>query len=120
MKYKQNFVRDVTFYLKTRHLFNFDGCVAYVDKRGNSVIIYDENGVDGIHAFHVWDSQGKIIPTKHPRLLETLLRTKGSVNLHIKMYKEDRISGIFPKCEFELFVKEINAPDWFSKAVNCY
>lgn len=111
MKYSKNFNRDFNWYLSVRDKFNFFGSEV-VD------IIYDRNGIDGKQAFYIWDSQGKMVPTKHPNILKTLFITKGSVNLFIKMYAEDRAFGILPK---ELFYSEVvlpfKCPDWFVNAV---
>lgn len=56
-------------------------------------------------------------PTSEPEKLKTLLKTKGSVNLHIKMYAEDRARGYLPKIEFEDMAKEFNFPKWVVDAV---
>lgn len=116
-KYSPGFERDFNWFLQVRSLFNFDGSNGYDDNCGNSRIIYDKNGVSGKEAFHQWDSKGKVVPTKHPNLLHTLFKTKGSINLHIKMYAEDRAKGLLPGIEFKELCKEINAPLWFSQAV---
>lgn len=117
MKYNDNFKRDVEWYLSQRHLFNFDGCHSYFNKKGEEIIQPDKKGVDGIEAYFHWDSNGKIKPTRHPNILHALLKTKGSVNLHIKMYAEDRASGVLPGIEFENICSEFSAPDWFVSAV---
>lgn len=109
MKYSQNFERDVKWYLSMRHKFNFSG--------SDEVVIYDKNGVDGVRAFFVWDSTGKVLPTRHPNILKTLLKTKGSVNLHIKMYAQDRAAGLFPKIEFRAFCIKYKCPPWLKEAV---
>lgn len=110
VKYSKNFERDFKWYLQVRSLFNFDG------KRSEE-IIYNKKGVDGKRAYFEYDSHGKIVATKHPNILATLLKTKGSVNLHIKMYAEDRAKGILPKMLFNEIVDEIKAPNWFIEAV---
>lgn len=81
------------------------------------IIIYNKEGVNGKEAFYQWDSNGKIVPTKHPNILFTLLKTKGSVNLHIKMYAEDRARGLFPYIEFRAFCIKYKCPSWFREAV---
>ncbi len=111
MKYSKNFNRDFEWYLSVRKLFNFDG---YDDWE---YVVYDKNGVDGKKAFHIYDSLGKVAATKHPNILHTLLKTKGSVNLHIKMYAEDRAKGLFPLIEFRAFCIKLKAPYWFKEAV---
>lgn len=117
MKYSENFEKDFLFYIRNRHKFKFDGRSEYYDKRGNNLIVHDPNGVDGKKAFYAYDSEGKILPTRHPNLLTTLLRTKGSVNLHIKMFAEDRAHGRYPYIEFRAFCISIGAPQWFREAV---
>lgn len=109
VKYSDNFNRDFNWYLSIRHLFTFDGKEDYKPLEGIKI--------SAKTAFFLIDSQGKHYPTKHPNILKTLLKVKGSVNLHIKMYAEDRASGVLPKVEFERICIEINAPEWFYKAV---
>lgn len=116
-KYNANFERDFNWYLSMRHKFNFDGCAEYFNKKGEKIVIYDKNGVNGKDAFFQWDSNGKIKPTKHPNLLHTLLKVKGSANLHIKMYAEDRANGLMGLMEFGLLCNEFKSPDWFMDAV---
>ena len=108
-KYSHNFIRDVIWYLSIRHLYDFPGRIIEV--------ISDNSGIDGLRAFHIFDSQGKNVPTRHPKLLKSLLTTKSCVNLHIKTFAEDRASGILPREEFLSYSHLINAPDWFINAV---
>jgi hypothetical protein len=116
-KYNPNFERDFKWYLFMRHKFNFDGCLEYYNKSGQNIIQYDKNGVDGKESFFQWDSNGKIKPTKHPNILSTMLKVKGSCNLHIKMYAEDRAAGLFPFIEFRTLCIHFKAPSWFRDAV---
>lgn len=97
--------------------FNFDGCGHYFNNKGIDLIQYDVNGLSAKECFYIFDSQGRIEKTKEPEKLEQLYKTKGSVNLHIKMYAEDRAKGYLPKIEFQEIIKEIKAPEWFEKAV---
>lgn len=117
MKYSANFERDFKWFLSMRHTYTFDGSLEYYNKKGEKIIQYSKNGVSGKRAFFAWDSQGKILPTKHPLLLFTLLKVKGSVNLHIKMYAEDRAKGYLPGAEFEQICFEQSVPEWFYEAV---
>jgi hypothetical protein len=117
MKYNASFERDFNWYLKMRHKFNFDGSNNYYNKQGKEVIVFDKNGVSGKEAFYKWDSNGQIVPTRHPNIMHSLLKTKGSVNLHIKMYAEDRAKGVFPLIEFRAFCISIKSPQWFRQAV---
>lgn len=116
-KYNHNFERDFKWYLSMRHKFNFDGSNTYFNKKGEDIIQYDKNGVDGKEAFFQWDSNGKIKPTKHPNILHTLLKTKGSTNLHIKMYAEDKAACNMGFIEFRALCIHFKAPMWFREAV---
>jgi hypothetical protein len=109
-KYSENFKRDFNWYLSVRHQFNFDG-------HAERLITHDSKGIDGKRAFYLFDSQGVLKATKHPNLLRTLIRTKGSVNLHIKMYAEDRAKAILTGMEFTEMCKTLKSPSWFYKAV---
>ncbi len=117
MKYSKQFTEDITWYFNIRHKYNFDGVGTYYNKRGTEVIQYSKTGIDGIRAFFEYDSNGNVLPTKHPNILKTLLKTKGSINLHIKMYAEDRAKGRLPELEFKKICTEINSPNWFINAV---
>lgn len=127
MKYSKKFEKDFRWYLSVRHKFNFDGSL-------EKNIVFDRNGIDGKMCFFLFDSTGKLKPTKHPNLFKALLKTKGSANLHIKMYAEDRAYGRLPKFEFsgdgqtlewidgkpvigDCIKKRFNLPDWFVNAV---
>lgn len=116
-KYSPEFERDFKWYLSMRSKFSFDGAFDYTNKKGQPIVVNDKNGVSGKEAFYKWDSNGKILPTKHPNLLQTLLKTKGSVNLHIKMYAEDRAKGLLPLIEFRVFCIKYRCPAWFKEAV---
>lgn len=82
-----------------------------------AIIVPDKNGATGKEAYYQWESAGKIIPTKHPNILAALLKIKGSVNLHIKMYAQDRAQGLFPLIEFRAFCIKYKCPSWFKEAV---
>jgi hypothetical protein len=116
-KYNSNFERDFKWYLKMRHTFNFDGSDGYYNKKGQNIVQYDENGVTGKEAFYQWDTNGLIKPTKHPNTLSALLKTKGSTNLHIKMYAEDRAACNMNKIEFRALCIHFKSPQWFREAV---
>lgn len=117
LKYNTNFERDFKWYLSVRHIFNFDGSHSYYNKKGENIIMYNKNGVSGKEAFYYWDSNGQIKSTKHPNLLLTLLKIKGSVNLHIKMYAEDRAECNWGSLEFRALCIKIKSPSWFREAV---
>ncbi len=112
MKIKPEVLIQIKWYLKVRHHFKFDG-------KPFEEIEYDRTSVNGIEAFYIADSQGKkaIKSTRHPNIYKTLFKVKGSVNLHIKMWAEDRAKGVLPKVLFEEIVKELNLPNWVIEAV---
>ena len=112
------FERDFQFYLRNRAHFNFDGAADYYSKKGAALVVYDPKGVSCKTAFRAFDETGQIKPTRHPALLEALYRTKGSVNLHIKMYAEDYVKGILTDFELREIAQDILAPDWFITAVH--
>lgn len=97
--------------ISVRNIFDFDGRLPKHD------IVYDPNGINGYDCFYQLDTHGKLYPTKHPEMVRRLVRTKGSVNLHIKLYKEGRQDGTLPAIDFAKIVKEYNLPKWFIKAV---
>ena len=117
MKYSSNFNRDFNFYFKMRKLFNFDGTINYYDKKGNNAILYNKNGLDAKQCFWYFDTQGIIKPTKHPLLLYSLLKSKGSTNFHIKMYAEDLASGLFPLIELRAMCIKYKTPFWFRESI---
>jgi len=117
-KYNKNFERDFKWYMSMRHIFSFDGSSSYHNKRGEYIVQYDKKGASGKEAFFQYDSNGTIKPTKHPNLLLSLLKTKGSANLHIKMYAEDLAKCRWNKIEMRALCIKYKAPDWFRKAVD--
>ena len=117
MKYSKNFERDYEWYLSVSNVFSFDGTKDYYNKKGIELIQFDENGSSAKECFYLYDTNGITKPTCEPEQLRTLLKTKGSVNLHIKMYAEDRARGYLPKIEFEKICNEYDFPNWFVTAV---
>jgi hypothetical protein len=122
MSYSSNFIRDIKFYISNRHVFNFDGSKYYYNKKGESLIQFDKKGVDGIKAFNEYDKGGKILKTKHPNILHTLLKAKGSVNLNIKMWKEDYnniwdCGRLLPYPDVIQIMEQYNCPNWVHKAI---
>lgn len=113
MKFSNRFNKDFNYYLSIRHTFNFDGCNDYFNSKGISIIQPNSKGITGKEAFYLYDSQGVIKPTKHPNILHTLLKVKGSINLHIKMFAEDRAKGYLPK----ILLDEMNLPEWIVNAI---
>ena len=117
MIYSKKFEEDYVWFLKVGDKFNFDGNLNYLNKKGISIIQYSDTGLSAKECFFLYDSQGKIEKTCDVEGLKFLLRTKGSINLHIKMYAESRIDGSLPKMLFDEVVKELEAPEWFVSAV---
>lgn len=117
MRYSDKFERDYHWYLSVSHIFNFDGVNEYLSKRGEPMIQPQESGYGAKRCFYIYDSRGKIMPCRQPEKLRRLFRTKGSVNLHIKMYAEDRARGILTRPEIESFSTELQAPPWFLEAI---
>ena len=120
MKISKSFKRDYEWYLSVSDIFTFDGVDIHRNKKGDKIVNYQTEEKGGYSArvcFYCYDTQGKIIPTYEPEKLTLLLKTKGSVNLHIKMYAQDRASGILPKWELQELCEKWNAPEWFFEAI---
>lgn len=118
MKYSKRFEQDYKWYLSVSDIFNFDGCDEYYNKAGKEIIVYDPNGVTAKESFYRYDSEGKIKPTKEPKELKILLKTKGSVNLHIKMYAEDLANFRLTLLELRAWcIFVFKSPDWFRNAI---
>lgn len=108
MRYSDNFVRDVRFYLRNRHKFTFFGGI--VEQPPFSRI-----GFDGVEAFWVFDTKGRSIPTRHPRIFVALMRTKKSVNWHIKEWAD----GFYDMFESILYYVHqfVKPPGWVEGAI---
>ena len=117
VKYSKNFDRDYNWYLSVSDIFSFDGTKDYYNKKGIELIQFDKNGKTAKECFYLYDTNGVIKPTCEPDKLKTLLKTKGSINLHIKMYAQDRANCSLPGIEFQQMCKEWGAPEWCVKAV---
>jgi hypothetical protein len=126
MKFKSEFERDYNWYLSVKDKYDFDGVGEYIVRNtkskfaGQNIIQYDENGVTAKEAFYKWDSCGVIVKTFEPDILYTILKTKGSVNFHIKMYAESLNDFTLFITELKEISREDNAPDWFLEAVFNY
>ena len=117
MKYSKKFERDYKWYVSVADIFSFDGTRDYYNKKGIKLIQFNENGKTAKECFYLYDTSGIVKTTCEPDKLKTLLRAKGSVNLHIKMYAEDRAKGYLPKIEFDKICNEYDLPIWFVNAV---
>lgn len=107
---KESVKKDILWMIKNRHNFTFTGSAG-------RVIEFDKNASSGLKCFHVLESKGILLPTKHPNILENLLKVKASINFQIKEWAQDRASGLLPRVEFNKIIKEFNLPDWVVLAV---
>lgn len=96
--------------LSNRHNFTFTGSNLKITE-------YSPSGKDGFQCFHSFESEGKLITTRHKNIFETLLRVKASLNFQIKEWAHDRASGLLPKIEFNKIIHEFNLPEWVVRAV---
>jgi hypothetical protein len=112
MKYSEKFERDWNWYNKYKDVFNFDGVQHYYNKKGDSIIINKEDGFTAKECFYKYDSEGKILPCKEPNLLYQVLKCKGSINLHIKMWSEDRANLLLFKCDLDELSEQYELLDW--------
>lgn len=112
MKYSNNFERDYEWYLKYKDNFTFDG-----NMDTSSKVIHDENGKSCKECFYIFDSRGKIIPTSEPELLFQIHKCKGSINFNIKMWGEDRSTGLLPSIEMDKIIREFELLDWMIESV---
>ena|SRR6478736_1667616 len=109
MRYSKGFERDFAFYFRMRKEFWFSG-------KEDKKVIFNKDGVDAKEGFLNFEN-GTSMPTRHPLLLQSLIKAKGSCNFHIKMYAEDRKSGLICGLELQEILNEINPPDWFKVAI---
>lgn len=110
-RYSENFDRDFRWFLLVRHHYNFDGKYP-IDPP------FDLRGVDARRAFQIYDSQGRLVPTRHPNIVQSLIRTKGSVNLHIREYAAGAHTGEIPHAEIRQWLSEVKSPYWVFNALN--
>lgn len=117
MQFSENFNRDWLWYFKYRNIFNFDAIKEYVNKKGEALVKPNQRGLSAKECFYIFDSTGKIEPCKEPELLQEILRAKGSINLHIKMWAEARANCELSGIEFDEIIKQRELPKWVVKAV---
>lgn len=110
-RYSERFDRDFRWLLSVRHIFSFDG-------KYPIELLCDPMGVDGKRAFLIYDSQGKLAATRHPNVLQALIRTKSSINLHIKEFALAAHTGEVPHSETREWLRTINAPEWVFVALD--
>ena len=98
-------------------LLNFDkincsGCVSYTDDWG-----YNDDGVSAIEALYYYESSGVKKKCNDLETLENFFQAKGSLDLQIKMWAEDRAKGWLNSLEMNEYIDELNYPEWVLKAV---
>lgn len=108
-KYSKNFERDWEWYYNNRSNFTFSGSLP---KTINLGFKYSAK-----EAFYLYDSQGKLVDTLEPKLLQEIFLCKEAINFQIKQWSEDRAKGYLPRIEFEKIIKEYSLLDWMVKAV---
>ena len=101
MKFSKRFEKDYEWFKSMVDVFSFDGNEHYTNKKGVDIIQHDTKGNTAKECFYLYDSQGKIKPTSEPNKLKQLLKVKGSINLQIQMYAEDRARGYLPRIQFD-------------------
>jgi hypothetical protein len=92
MKFSKNFDRDWDWYLKYKDTFTFSGSPPKKIEKGDKYTAKE--------AFYLYDSQGKLVPTKEPELLLQIFKCKESINFNIRMWAEGRADGTLPAVEF--------------------
>lgn len=110
MKYSNNFNRDYEWYLSHSDIFTFDGSKP-------KDIVYDPLGKTSKECFYIYDTQGKLLPTKEPIELSKIFKCKGSINFQIKEWAQDRAKGYLPKIIFNDIIEEYKLLDWIVLAV---
>ena len=97
--------------------FEFCGRDNFTNKKGDNLIVFDENGVNAKESFFIFDSNGQIFSTNEPYLLKNLYKSKASINFHIKMWAEGRRDFTLSKVEFLRYCRQNRFPLWVFKAV---
>ena len=87
----------VKWLIKYRNTFTFSGKWLLDPKDNNKhlvdTIVFDREGETGKKVFNLYESQGILVPTKHPRMLYKLIKTKASITFQIKQWAESRAAG---------------------------
>jgi len=108
--YSKELLRDWRFYVQNRHRFSFSA-------KPLSYYAPPEGDEFAIECFKRYDSEGEVTPCGQPVLFAEVMRCKASVNLHVKMWAEGRAGGTLLRPEFNELMKEIEAPQWVTDAV---
>jgi hypothetical protein len=103
--------------IKYRNTFTFSGkwLLDPIDKNKYLIdtIVFDKEGLSGKKAFHMYESEGKLLPTKHPIMLFKLIKTKSSITFQIKQWAEARGLGELGSYEFSSKDCEYNIKDQY-------
>lgn len=97
MKYSKNFERDYNWYLKYKSIFIFSGSPPKKIEIGYKYTAKE--------AFYLYDSQGKLVSTYEPELLQQIFKCKESVNFQIKQWVEGLSDYSFPSIDVDRFLK---------------
>lgn len=77
---------------------------------------FSKTGKSAKEAFLHFDSQGKILPTRHPRLVAQLINCKKSINIHLKMWAEGYSDCLISTEEYLAgFVQPV--PKWITESL---
>lgn len=108
MKYSRNYNKSFLFYITNLKTLKF--CPFTLPQ-----IEYKKDGPDAKEAFFIYESQGKIVPTKHPRTLFKLLKFKAALNWQVKDWAEG-IEDTYVSVE-EFLSTFKNPPNWLKKHI---
>lgn len=109
MKYSKNFERDWDWYDKYKEVFTFSGSPPKEIKTGEKYTAKE--------AFYLYDSQGKTVECREPKLLQQIFKCKESINFQIKEWAQDRSKGYLPKIEFQKIIEQYELLPWMIEAV---
>jgi len=96
MKFSKNFERDYNWYLKYKDIFIFSGSPTKKIETGNKYSAKE--------AFYLYDSQGKLVSTYEPELLQQIFKCKESINFQIKQWVEGLTDYNFPYIDIYSFL----------------
>ena len=108
IRYSENFLRDYQFYLNNMEKFNFCGEKIEWPE--------DSSGLTAQECFWIFDTHGQIKPCKEKIQIESVLRCKKSINLHIKMWAEG-FWDLMEPLEFYLESFQGEIPEWVAKSL---
>ncbi len=101
-----------------RHKRPFDEYVSLVTHLPSTFlhqsVVADKDGATAREAFEAYDTHGKILPCREPKLLQAVFSEKEWLNLTIKMWCEDAIVGLVTIVEVKDWCRSL--PSWMWKA----